>query len=818
MQKTRTRFLTRSLLASAATLALAAAAHAVTPGQFTHTTEADFADGDAYGTVVTNLGDIKLSSETLPLDGLPEDVTVIHDIAKVGEEIYVAAGPEAKILKVTDEGVEVVAEYEGEQVFSIADYEGDLLIGVSVMEAARIDRLVDGQAVKLADLPETTYVWDLLPAGSDAQGPDRLLIATGTPGKVLSMAERDQKITVLLETQQSNILTLATDDKGNVYAGTDTDGLVYRIDKDGNPFVVFDAPEAEIAALAVMPDGTLYAGTAAAEQARPGRLEQPTAEEEGRADVPDPGLPNQPPKPEELDQPIDGVGEDVEAAGDAVRDAANDAEDALEDAAEGGADDTLSDEEAGQPEPPKPTAEQYDALRQALKDKLEKARETGQLDGEINGGNGNAGNAGPDRPSRAKPAAPARAKPGNAVYRIAPDGFVTEVFRESAMVLAIVPNDGKLIVATGNEGQVFSVDPSLGESAVLTDLDSAQVTSATHTDRGLLLGAANPGALMRMEMSVAEQGGYTSQVLDAGQPSLFGTFKLTADIPEGTTVAIELRSGNVGDPEQAAWSKWSKPALIEYDQDANPLQPRELKIGVPPARYLQYRLTLTGDGQATPVVDQADLAYIAPNTAPTVAKLTVNVPKVGEPGSDPNPKYTIQWQATDNNSDRLVYSLEYKPGKADAYLPLADDLTANKYEWATQHVPDGWYTVRLTAHDKLDNPPNAAKSGGRVSEPVLIDNSAPALDGLEAEVLGDGKVKLTATAKDELSAIASVAYSVDGSEAYQASLPDDQIYDSTSEAWGVTIPDLSPGGHVIAVRAIDARGNTAYRQLIVNVE
>ncbi|MFN3167825.1 MAG: hypothetical protein ACE37H_12250 [Phycisphaeraceae bacterium] len=815
MHKTSPRFLTRSLLASAATLALAAASYAVTPGQFTHTTEADFADGDAYGTVVTNLGDIKLSSETIPLEGLPEDVTVIHDIAKVGDDIYVAAGPEAKILKVTDEGVEVVAAYEGEQVFSITDYEGDLLIGVSAAGAARIDRLVDGQAAKLADLPETTYVWDLLPVGSDAQGPDRLLIATGTPGRVLSMAERDQQVTVLLETQQSNILTLATDDKGNIYAGTDTDGLIYRIDKDGNPFVVFDAPEAEIAALAVMDDGTLYAGTAAAEQARPGRLEQPTKEEEGRTDVPVPDIENQPPKPEPLGE---DAGVDGDAAADAVGEAANDAGDAVEDAADNAGDDAPADEQTGQPAPAKPTAEQYDALRQALKDKLEKARETGQLDGEIDGNANANNNAAPDRPSRAKPAAPARAKPGNAVYRIAPDGFVTEVFRESAMVLAIVPSDGKLIVATGNEGQVFSVDPALGESAVLADLDSAQVTSATQTDRGLLLGAANPGALMRMELSVAEQGGFTSQVLDAGQPSLFGTFKLTADIPKGTTVAVELRSGNVGDPEQAAWSKWSKPALIEHDPDANPLQPRELKIDVPPARYLQYRLTLTGDGEATPVIDQTDLAYIAPNTAPTVAKLTVGVPKVGEPGSDPNPKYTIQWQATDDNSDRLVYSLEYKPGKADVYLPLAEDLTANKYEWATQHVPDGWYTVRLTAHDKLDNPPNAAKTGGRVSEPVLIDNSAPALDGLKAEVLGDGKVRLTATAKDELSAIASVAYSVDGSEAYQASLPDDQIYDSTSEAWGVTIPDLSPGGHVIAVRAIDARGNTAYRQLIVNVE
>ena len=114
--------------------------------------------------------------------------------------------------------------------------------------------------------------------------------------------------------------------------------------------------------------------------------------------------------------------------------------------------------------------------------------------------------------------------------------------------------------------------------------------------------------------------------------------------------------------------------------------------------------------------------------------------------------------------------------------------------------------------------PTSAKPGGRVSEPILIDNTAPSLEGLKAEVLGGGKVKLTATAKDEHSPISSVSYSIDGAGLYQASLPDDLIYDSTSEPWGVTISDLSPGGHVIAVRVIDAKGNTAYRQLIIDVK
>ncbi|MGB0768584.1 MAG: hypothetical protein ACPGYV_12865, partial [Phycisphaeraceae bacterium] len=618
-ERFNTKALTRTLLASAGALAFAAAAHAVTPGNFTQTTEADFADGDAYGTVVTNLGDIKLSSDTIALEGLPEDATVLHDVITIEGVIYVAAGPQATLLKITDDGVEQIKTYTNEQVFTLASTGSELIVGVSGAGTSRVEVLDGDELETIVKLPDTAYIWDLLFVDdkSSASSRDELILATGAEGKVLRFFDGADEPTVLLDTQQTNVLSLAIDPAGNLFAGTDTDGLIYRIDRKGNPFVVYDAFEAEIATLVAMPDGTVYAGTAAAEQAKPGRLEQPEKLEEGRPDV----------EPLELDKPEPKPLGQPDVPAEAKPDAEAEAADAAEPA--DNADDAETAEPADQEPPagkPTPTKEQYDELREALKARLDAARESGQFDASAD--KAPAGNArSANRPSRAKPAAPPQNKKGNAIYRIAPDGFVAEVFRESAMILAIVPHDDKLIVTTGNEGQVFSVDPSLGETTVLADLDSSQVTCATPTDRGLLLGAANPGALMRMELAVADEGGYTSRVLDAGQVSIFGTFKLTADIPANTTVSVELRSGNVGDPEQAAWAKWSEPVEIEHDPAANPLQPREIKIDVPPARYLQYRLSLKGDGQSTPIIDQADLAYVAPNTPPTVAKLVAKPAK-----------------------------------------------------------------------------------------------------------------------------------------------------------------------------------------------
>ena len=49
-------------------------------------------------------------------------------------------------------------------------------------------------------------------------------------------------------------------------------------------YALFDASEPEVGALLVASDGSVYVGTADAEQARPGRMEEAASEETGRPD------------------------------------------------------------------------------------------------------------------------------------------------------------------------------------------------------------------------------------------------------------------------------------------------------------------------------------------------------------------------------------------------------------------------------------------------------------------------------------------------------------------------------------------------------
>jgi len=279
---------TSPLLLLTAALAIIAAttppAAAIQPARWTHSTEADFAAGEFDGVVVTNLGDLKLAAAVETLGELPEDVTVIYDIQVLGDTTYIAAGPEGKLLALNAGEITEVAVLEAEQVFTLSSGGGGLLVGISG-ESARVARLVDGQLETLCTFPETRYIWDMLRADRSTKSSDDdvYVVATGPEGKVFSFPVGGGDPEVLLDTAQTNVLCLAAwADRAPIYAGTDTDGLIYRIDADGSAFVVYDADEPEIGTLLVTDDGTVYAGTADAEQAKPGRIEEPASQETGR--------------------------------------------------------------------------------------------------------------------------------------------------------------------------------------------------------------------------------------------------------------------------------------------------------------------------------------------------------------------------------------------------------------------------------------------------------------------------------------------------------------------------------------------------------
>ena len=849
------KFLTRLLLT---VCCLTTATWAVQPQRFINNSEADFSKGETQDTIVTNLGDVKLASDITTLADMPEDVSILFDTARMSDgTLYLAAGPEAKLLERKDDELTEVLSLEGEQIFTLAQHNGELLVGVSSEKNSRIAALRNGALETVVELPEVRYIWQLLPIKQDDQAV--LFVAVGTPGKVLRIALADDppKIATWLDVSQDNVLCMAQhEDK--LYAGTDKDGLVYRLpltaannrdDENANtpqPYVVYDAAEPEIAALIVAPNGTVYIGTADAEQARPGRMEDAVEEAEGRLvspgkpadsapedpqdpDTPEaPEVPDMPEIPGEAPQPdpVDGEAGDVVDATGATEADAN--------AVEAGEPATVADEmtepaEEADTDQGRITSEQRDRLRDLLKAKLVEARESGRLQTNVRGqrGGGNAMNRQRGNNNRPRPVAQkAQKKQGNAVYRVDSDGFVAEVFRESVMILdlALVRDNTKLIIATGNEGQIYQLDIANEESAILTDVEGQQVTTIIEdSNNAIIFGTANPAALIRMTDAYATTGTFISESFDAQQISLFGMIDLNLSMPEGTSVMVQTRSGNVADPEMAPWSDWTEPVTFSPDDGVSPLAPRSTKVQSSPARFLQYKLTLKGNDRATPVVDKAEMTYVMPNLKPVIESVRGEYPSRNARNQQQNelpPPPTvmdIEWQATDANQDRLIFTLQYQPGGAKKWLSIAEDLQENRFEWQTQRVPDGRYLIRVTASDRLDNPPDMAKSTVRQSDPVVVDNTPPTLDKVN-KTLENKTLTLTGVANDALLPIGGIAYVLNDQESYTQVLPNDLIFDSTSEAFTVKIAGLAQGSHVLTIRVIDTRGNARYESILFEIE
>lgn len=858
---------------------------AVQPETWTHTTEADFSGGDFDATVATNLGDVQLAMRTRALAESLEPATVVYDLLALPDgSTLLAVGPEARLLRHDGAEVTELLSLPGEQVFRLAMFDGKPLAAISgprprlvLLEGPQRQELtvlvelptVDPPAVESAEdereegdaedhspdngtdsgadsgedsradngmkivegEPTTNgadamaredgaaglqYVWDMVVDGR------HIYLATGPGGRVLrvDLTGDDAAVHTLLATEQNNVLCLTRDSHGRLFAGTDGEGLVLRIDDPRaaadaiSSFVVYDAAEPEIAALLAASDGNLYIGTADAQQARPGRLERPGEQPVGRTTASEQPPAADAPADEPADNAVQALPSDLPPQ---PRDLDTPPGSAVE-------------QEPGGPQEPReigPTPQQRDALRQVIRQRLLDARRSGTVraDGSRRDATGATTDQPPARERPLRAGGPRQPAEGNAVYRLDGDGFVSEVMRESVMILALMEEprtDGdqplSLLAATGNEGQLFRLTPQTGEVARLVKLEAEQITTLLRRDgdgEGALLAAtANPARLLTVDGRRAAEGRFTSQPLDAGQIALWGMMHVTATTPAGAAVAVQTRSGNVSKADDRFWSPWTELVTLDV-AEAGPLAPRALRVDSPPARFVQYRLVLRGDGQAGPSVGQVRLTRVVPNLRPSIKSLTTKYAADRDESADPKPQFNLEleWEAADPNKDKLTYSLEYRPADATVWLPLAEKVTETRFTWDTRRAADGRYIVRLTASDSPDNPGTMALTAARLSDPIVVDNTPPRLETAPTVTRIGEVVTITAAFCDDLSPIREVRYGLNATDDFQPVLPDDLIYDSTRESVTVTIADLSPGPHVVVLRATDAQGNALLHAL-----
>lgn len=566
------------------------------------------------------------------------------------------------------------------------------------------------------------------------QSGDSIYVGTGHKGIIYRIG-KDGKASEFFRTGQVIVHCLARDAAGSVYAGTSPDGTVWRISPDGKGEKFYASGQKYVWCLAVDKQGTIYAG-----MGNPARIDTISPDGKGQTLAKIAASHVFSVVPDGAGGAWAGTGEGgvvyrVTAAGDAIPVLDTPAEAILSLAAD--------------------------------------------ADGGIWAG----------------------CSPRGLIYRIDPDGKSKVVLdTQQQHVFSLLRTDRGILAATANRGLVFLLSPDQRgpagyASQVLLKREQGDVVNLAASDGGVIAACSNPGVVTALEQKFALKGTFESPVLDAARRARWGRMAWVAQLPEGTTVQLQTRSGETADPDDQ-WSQWSTPCV----QGGG--------IASAPARYLQYRVTMeTKDGGRTPTLLQMMATYAAENRPPVV---TIEQPK---PGSSVAKSVEIKWKMDDPDKDTIRCDLFYSNDSGQTWKPVKENASETSYKWDAAKLPDGQYLLRAVASDRITRAAEAQSAEATAA--VLIDNTAPQVMVLRHSVkVEEGKFSARGVAGDKDGFVSGVDWRVDSGEWQAASL---NAVDGHQVDFSFTAEKVAPGKHQVEVRAFDEAGNISTDKTPVTV-
>jgi len=723
-----------------------------------HATSSDLLKGETHDVVIGSRGTIQLGRASEVLVEKFEDVWSINSIVVSGGMVYLGSSPNGGIYKYSLGKLTKIYPLEDKKPAT----------GKTENLAAQVNEPTDANTVEAEQYLANEHIFAM---ATDVAG--RLL--AGISGEKCKLCRFEAGAPSRMETifepnDAKYIFAIATDDAGNIYLGTGPEGKVYQLDPLGKKAqLIYHSRDKNILSLAIAQDGFIYAGSDDRGLVYKIDPRSKTATVLYDSDQPEITALLSTGTRSSEDRPLYAAATSAKIVEASAKFAAQ-----------------LP--MAGRPETPSQEPESASEGSRKLQIANTKKRDSDESD-----------------ERKAPPRPPAKPSKASCVYKITKDGFVTDIFSETAVFFCLAESaEGELLVGTGNDAQLFAVDPVSEQQAIIyEDEQASQITAIVVSGDVVYLGTANPAKLIKLSKAFASEGTYVSDLIDAGQPANWGKLQIEADIPQGCKVLLASRSGNVKDVNDPTFSDWTQ--LLEVTE---PIQ-----LSCPLGRFCQYKLVLQSqDGHRTPLIREIAVASTVPNLAPKVESVTVSrIDAAGKAGI-----FKISYKAKDDNGDKLIYKIDFRKAGRTTWIELKDELEADTFEWDGRTVEDGRYEFRVIASDERSNTTTTKLTGSRISDPVVVDNTGPIIKTHSIEKNGK-TITLKLQVYDELSAIGQLHYTIDSNAEWKGALPDDLVYDTTDENFTIVVEDVQAGEHILTVRISDDVGNTTYKTFEFNV-
>jgi hypothetical protein len=601
------------------------------------------------------------------------------------------------------------------------------LQGVSVDALGRMQ--LAPRAERVASLGEPFLL-------SAAVHPDGWVVGTGNAGKLLKI-DKKGAVTELFTAPEPEIFAVWVDPDGTIFAGTSPRGKVYRIPpkaakESAKADVYFDPGETYIWSLARAADGALLVGTGTQ-----GKLFRVTGAGKG------------PGKGEVLYDSDDTHIRALKAlpGGDILLGTAG--EGLILRLSASGQVRTLHD--ATQPEvvalTVAPDGTCYAAVISSEASLTEVSKEAAAP-----GGGGRSGEAtvtvtmGDEPPPGGGPGAGGAGRggakpsgPRSVILSISPAGVVETVwsFPEETVYDLLWRPDG-LWVATGLEGKLYRW--SDGQMLLEKDVDERQIVALLPGEGGPAFATTNAAAFYRITAGTETTGTYTSAALDAGQVSRFGTFRWRGEAPGSDALRFFFRSGVSAEPDRT-WSAWTEARAVGGGNgDGN-----EISLsGLPRGRYVQWRAEMRDADGKSPLLYGTELSYRQENLKPKIDHLgTLDAGQILVPANF-NPSNQVYEPAHPNREGIFT-----TPG-----TPADDEGGRTKVLWKK-----GYQTLRWAASDPNDDDlvydlsfrPSGSEPDSMNDWMKMAADLKEPYYSFDATVLPDGVYRFRLRASDHLS-------------------------------------------------------------------